>query len=195
MRQILNFSFLKQDKIKSQSASPDPPTPKKGAPVGKSANPPNVIKTPEPVVDTPKKVAKTKEISKETKQKSEEKSNTAKKTKEVKILPKQKAATEGSSEVDNISDLSALDKDTYKETMSNAEHVKQLAETVKTEVAKGNMVKKPNIKLLHYEDPRIIQLKLTDVSSSRLFLFLWRLEQIFCFLIVSECQRNVCSSR
>lgn len=114
-------------------------------------------------------MAKTKEISKETKQKSEEKPNTAKKTKEAKILPKQKAATEGSSEVDNISDLSVLDKDTYKETMSNAEHVKQLAETVKTEVAKGNMVKKPNIKLLHYEDPRIIQLKCTDVSSSRLF--------------------------
>lgn len=183
---------LNQDKVKSQSASPEPPTPKKEVSSGKTSRPTSAArKTPEPasvsnaktpkIAEGSKKVSKetsaegSKKVSKETsaeaKQKSEEKPNAPKKSKEVKILPKQKA-TEGSSDIaDNVSDLSALDKDTHTETTTAAQHEKQLENSVKTEVAKGNMLKKPNIKLLHYEDPRIIQLKLTDVSKRHFLLF------------------------
>lgn len=55
--------------------------------------------------------------------------------------------------------------DAFIEVMTDAEHEKSLEQTLKDEEANGNIIPDASFKLLHYEDPRIIQLKQTDVRA------------------------------
>uniref|UniRef100_A0A336M276 CSON010654 protein n=1 Tax=Culicoides sonorensis TaxID=179676 RepID=A0A336M276_CULSO len=156
------------DKLKSQSPSPDPPTPKKSA--GKQSRPPSGRPSPSPsksskVSKTSSKDSDTKSLKKDSSSESKPNSDEKpEKKKELKTLPKQKATASASSDVDNASDLSNIEnnKDTSIETTTDVGHAHNPEAAVKNDIEKGNTAKKPNIKLLHYEDPRIIQLKLTD---------------------------------
>lgn len=108
---------------------------------------PVIVTTPEPKSSPTKGAPKTEEIK-------EEKKVDQKKKAQLVVPPKAVP-----------SDLSNLDVDTHKEKMTDAEHQKMLDKEIAEATEKGNMEKKDNFKLLHYEDPRIIQLKMADVSN------------------------------
>lgn len=114
----------------------------------------------------PEENPKVKEEQKESKQTNKKAEKDKSKKKEVRVLQHQKETIEepAPEEIDSIGDLSNLDKDNYTEQVSASEHNKMLENNIKTETAKGNMLSKTNFKLLHYEDPRIVELKMTDVS-------------------------------
>lgn len=128
--------------------------------------------TPEPPKDVPRPATAA------AKQPDSKKPSAEPKKRAQLILPPD---AKDSSTTTNLSDLDV--GGSHKEKMTNAEHEKMLEKQVAEEIEKGHMEKKDNFKLLHYEDPRIIQLKMADV---RLNIPVLDHFCFFCFSILSK---------